>query len=74
MPKSRLEQFIAILRQYLQQQRQRWNKFRLERQMRQRGIDPSDIMESTHLRIAIRNIDQQNTDRHVKLIETQAIA
>lgn len=53
MHKSLLQRFIAMIKKYVQTQRGRWNQFRLRREMRRRGISPTDVRETTRLRFAL---------------------
>lgn len=52
VPKARLQEFIIIIAEYLNNQKEKWNQFKIQRKLKQRGINPYDIQESTHLKIA----------------------
>lgn len=71
VPKNRLKEFISIISEYLRHPMQKWNEFRLRRKMKQRGIDPTDIQESTHLRVA-KNIIHH--EYHVEFIPQEKTA
>lgn len=57
VPKNRLQEFLSVIMEYFRDTNAKWNQFHLQRKMRQRGINPADIIESNHLRVAKQNIN-----------------
>ncbi|MGN1252446.1 MAG: hypothetical protein ACI4US_06240 [Muribaculaceae bacterium] len=73
VPKSRLNEFMTVIKEYLRNINERWNQFHLQRRMRMRGLDPMDIKESTYLRIA-KNNKKYKLDNYVWYIQEEKTA
>ena len=53
VPKNKLQEFLNLIKEFLQKQRGYWNEYRLKMEMKRRGIMPADCEERTYLRYAM---------------------
>lgn len=52
VPKSKLQAFLDMIREFLAKQKGAWNELKIKIEMKRRGIDPADCEEKTQLRVA----------------------
>lgn len=73
VPKAKLQEFIAMLKEFFREQGAKLNRFRLEQKMRRRGISPDEIEESTHLRFAKTGKSKEN-EEYAWMVQKEEIA
>ena len=75
VPKSKLQEFIAMIQEFLSRQKGNWNEFKIRMEMKRRGINPSDCEERTRLKVAKNNVtNQQKYNRYVWTVQEEATA
>lgn len=74
VPKSKLQEFLAMIQEFLTKQKGNWNEFKIKMEMKRRGINPADCEERTRLKVAKVYYNLKIGRRDVWTIQEEAVA